>query len=84
MTITLTPDIEAAVAEQARQQGKTLEGLVIEAVLEKLALTSEGTKGYDLKPRDEWERRILGIGIDAGVSLTDEQLTREAMYEDGD
>jgi hypothetical protein len=34
-----------------------------------------------LEPRDEWERRLLGMATDCGVSLTNEQLSREEMYE---
>ncbi len=32
MTITLTPDIETAITEQARQQGKTPERLVLDSL----------------------------------------------------
>jgi hypothetical protein len=34
-----------------------------------------------LEPRDEWERRLREAATDCGVSLTDEQLSREQMYE---
>lgn len=33
-------------------------------------------------PRDDWERLLLSIGVDTGVSLTDEQCSRECIYED--
>jgi hypothetical protein len=34
-----------------------------------------------LQPRDEWERQLLGLAKDCGVSLPDWALSREAMYE---
>jgi hypothetical protein len=33
------------------------------------------------EPRDEWERRLRSIATDCGVSLTDEQLSREELYD---
>ncbi len=33
------------------------------------------------EPRDEWERSLRAIAVDCGVSLTDEQLSREHMYD---
>ena len=32
-------------------------------------------------PRDEWERRLLAIGTDCGVSLSDEALSSEGLYD---
>jgi hypothetical protein len=88
MTITLTPDIENALAEQARKQGMTPEGLVLEAVREKLAATSEkigGTEaskaGGDIKPRDEWEALLLSVGSPAGVSLSNEAASSDNFYD---
>jgi hypothetical protein len=34
-----------------------------------------------IEPRDEWERRLLAIGTDCGVSPPDEALSREDMYD---
>jgi len=33
-------------------------------------------------PHDEWVRLLRSIGTDCGVSLTDEQVSREALYDD--
>ncbi|MGI9057398.1 MAG: hypothetical protein ACR2H5_02365 [Ktedonobacteraceae bacterium] len=84
MTVTIAPELEVALAEEARRDGKTPEDIVLEAVREKLALAPENTKGYDLEPRDEWERRILGIGVHTGVSLSDEAVSSEGIYQDHD
>ena len=32
-------------------------------------------------PHDEWERRLLGMARECGVSLPDTALSRQALYE---
>lgn len=32
-------------------------------------------------PRDEWERRLLGVATDCGVSPPPEALTSDGIYE---
>ena len=32
-------------------------------------------------PRDDWERRLLAIGTDCGVSLSDEALSSDGLYD---
>lgn len=39
------------------------------------------TKDEKLQPRDEWERRLLAVATDCGVSLSNEALGREEMYD---
>ncbi len=84
MTLSFAPHVEKALAEQARQRGRTPESLVEEAVLEKLALVPENSKGYDLESRDEWERLLRSAASPAGVSLTDEQVSSDGIYQDHD
>jgi hypothetical protein len=76
MVITLTPQLEAVLSERARQRGVTPEVLALDALREHFLPASD-----PLEPRDEWERRLLGMATDCGVSLTNEQLSREEMYE---
>lgn len=69
----------------------TLEGTVIngQIVLNQPLALPEGAKvQVELKhplpllaPRDEWERRLRAIGTDCGVSLSDEALSREELYD---
>jgi hypothetical protein len=40
-----------------------------------------GVLPIDVQPRDEWERRLLSIATDCGVSLSNEALGREQMYD---
>lgn len=76
MVITLPPQLEAILSEQARRRGVTAEVLALDALRERFL-----PKPADLEPRDEWERQLLGLAKDCGVSLSDEALSREAMYE---
>ncbi len=75
MVITLGPELEAALSEPARRQGLSSEALAINALRERFL-------GAALpQPRDEWERRLLGLAKDCGVSLSDESVRREALYD---
>jgi hypothetical protein len=76
MTVTLGADLEAALKEEARRQGVSPEALALRILRERLATP----KGPD-QPRDEWERLVLGMGTDCGVSLSNEALSSEGLYE---
>jgi hypothetical protein len=73
MTITLGPDLEAALNEHARRLGVAPETLALNALREKFA--------PPLEPRDDWERLLLGAGSDCGVSLSHAALSSEGLYE---
>ena len=75
MGITLTPDLEKAIAEQARQQGTTVESLALQALREQF-LTLPA-----VQPRDEWENRLLGAASNCGISLSHSALSSEGLYE---
>jgi predicted DNA-binding antitoxin AbrB/MazE fold protein len=34
-----------------------------------------------VEPQDEWERRLLGLAKDCGVSLPDSAVSSEGLYE---
>jgi hypothetical protein len=76
MVITLTPELETALEEAARRGGTSVEALAIDALRERFL-----RRHISLEPRDEWERRLLAIAIDCGVSLSNEALSREEMYD---
>jgi hypothetical protein len=76
MVITLGPDLEAALTEQARQQGIAPEVLALNALRERFLRPLP-----PIEPRDEWERGLLAIAKDCGVSLSNEALSREEMYD---
>jgi hypothetical protein len=75
MSITLDPDLEARLKELAEKQGIPPETLALNALRQHLALAAEP------EPRDEWERRLLSIATDCGVSLPNEAFLAESLYE---
>jgi hypothetical protein len=76
MVITLGPDLEAALSEQARKQGVAPEVLALNALRERFL-----PRPLPFEPRDEWERGLLEAAVDCGVSLSDEALSRENLYD---
>jgi hypothetical protein len=76
MTITLGPDLEAALNMVAKRVGMAPDVLALNALRERFLSPSTG-----IQPQDEWEQRLLGLAVNCGVSLTDEALSREQLYE---
>ncbi len=77
MVITLGPDLEAALNEQARQQGVSPEDLALNALRERFLPPPR----FQFEPRDEWERKLLEVATDCGVSLSNETLSSEGLYD---
>jgi len=50
-----------------------------------ISITSVGTSGSTatsiIEPRDEWERQLLGVARDCGVSLNDSAVSSDGLYE---
>ena len=76
MTIQLNSELEAALVESARRRGVAPDALALEALRERFL----GASSIDA-PRDDWERRLLGIATDCGVSLPDSALSSDGLYE---
>lgn len=76
MTITLDQALEAAIRQDACLRGVAPEQLALEA----LQLRFLGAQ-TPLEPRDEWERRLLSIGTECGVSMPDWALSSEGLYD---
>jgi hypothetical protein len=76
MVITLDPELETALNEVASHQGVPPEQLALNALRERFLGTSS-----PLQPQDEWERRLLSVAKDCGVSLSNAALGREELYE---
>ena len=72
MTITLTPEIEAALIMQSQRQGVTPE----EVALARLRTISQKNK-----PQEAWLRLLRSATSDCGVSLADEAVSSEGIYE---
>ena len=75
MTITLDPELEAALKDAAARRGLTPEALAHQRPADALP------HPRFIQPRDEWERGLLDVAIDCGVSLPDWALGRDAMYD---
>jgi hypothetical protein len=76
MTINLDPELEAALKEAARRQGLAPEILALDALRQRFLAPAPA-----IQPQDEWERRLLEAATDCGVSLSNEALSREEMYD---
>ena len=75
MVIELSPELEIALSQMASRLSVAPEALVLD-ILQKRVLADA-----TLQPRDEWERRLLSIGRDCGVSLSDLDLSSEGLYD---
>jgi hypothetical protein len=76
MVITLTPELETTLNELARRQGVAPETLALKALRDCLISL---TKKHE--PRDEWERMIVAVRTNCGVSLPHSALSSDGLYE---
>jgi hypothetical protein len=76
MVVNLTPQLETALTEQARQRGVTPEILALEALRDRFL-----PKAPPVEPRDDWERTLFGAALDCGVSVPDGALSSDGLYE---
>jgi hypothetical protein len=74
MVITLTPELESDLSELARCRGIATEVLVLGALRDWLSSVSNA-----VKPKDEWEKRILQAATNCGISLPDEAVSSERL-----
>ena len=78
MVIHLTPQLEAALNEQARQRGVAPETLALDALRQRFLPNTP-----PIEPQDDWERRLFEAAIDCGrprkIRVTDlhEQVEEE-------
>ncbi len=76
MVIMLDPELEKVLTELARRQGVPPEALALGALRDQFLAAPPGAES-----RDERERRLRQIATDCGVSLPDEALSSEGLYE---
>jgi hypothetical protein len=76
MVITVDPELEAALKEQARRRGILPEALALEALRDRFLAPGRADES-----RDEWERRLRRTATDCGVPLPDAALSSEGLYE---
>jgi len=75
MVIHISAQLEAALNEEAKKQGTDAESLANRVLNERFV------RKLPFEPQDDWERRLLEIGTDCGVSLSNEALSSEGIYE---
>lgn len=75
MVISLGPELEAALKEQAQRRGIAPEDLALSALQELFLPVAT------LEPRDDWERGLLAAARPWGVSLPDSALSSEGLYD---
>jgi hypothetical protein len=76
MVITVGPDLEKALNDLARKQGVAPEALALQALRERFL-----APGSPTPPRDDWERRLRSAATDCGVSLSNEAVSSEGLYD---
>ena len=76
MVIELEPALESALNEQAQKQGIAPEFLALNALRQRFL-----PHKLPFEPRDEWERRLLSIAKHSGVSLSNEAVSSEGIYD---
>ncbi len=75
MVINLTPQLEAVLAEQARQRGVAPEDLALDVLRDRFLPKAA------VEPQDDWERQLFGAALDCGVSVPDSALCSDGLYE---
>jgi hypothetical protein len=75
MVITLDPELETALNDLARQRGIAPEVLALNALRTHIRVATLP------EPRDEWERGLRELALDCGVSLSNDALSREELYD---
>jgi hypothetical protein len=75
MVITLPPQLESALTEQARRRGVAPEALALDVLRRHLVPIAPPV------PADEWERRLFAAAIDCGVSVPDAALSSDGLYD---
>lgn len=75
MVITLDPELEAALSQLARREGIDAEVLALKALRDRFLAAPA------IEPRDEWERGLLAVARQCGVSLSNAALSSEGLYD---
>jgi len=76
MILHLSPQLGAALAEQARRRGVAPEALALEVLRERFL-----PRAAAVEPQDEWERKLFEAAIDCGVSVPDSALSSDGLYD---
>jgi hypothetical protein len=81
MTLELSPELESIIADRARLCGTTPESYVEQIVAQHVRQSVSQPIAPLSSSSVEKLKRIKAVARDCGVSLSDEQLSREHMYD---
>lgn len=76
MVISLTPQLAAALTEQARRRGVAPEALAIDALRDRFL-----SPPSPIEPQDDWERGLLQAARDWGLSLPNSAVSSDELYD---
>ena len=76
MNLLISLRLEAALIEEARKRGTDPQAVATLALWERFI-----PEVLKFEPKDEWERKLMEIGIDCGVSYPSEILSSETYYD---
>jgi hypothetical protein len=76
MVIKLNSQLESILTAEARRLGITPEELAVRSLQSHFL-----AQPAPVVPHDEWERNLFRSAVDCGVSLSDEALSSEGLYE---
>lgn len=80
MTVQLTPDLEAAVTDEAQRLGTTPE-LVVQRALQDHLRGRVSSPKPDSAAAQEKMKRILAVARDFGISHSNEALSSQGLYD---
>jgi hypothetical protein len=75
MVLRLSSELEAALAAKAQQRGIAPEIFAEEMLRKQLIPVAPPM------PIEDWERRLFSVAVDCGVSVSDEALSSEGLYD---
>jgi hypothetical protein len=76
MVINLTPQLEAALTEQAQRRGIDPQTLALDVLRDRFL-----PRPPAVEPLDDWERTLFGAALDCGVSIPNWALSSDGLYE---
>ena len=76
MVLNLTPQLEAAIGEQAQRLNVNPERLALDALQARFLPNVP-----PVQPQDEWERKLFDAAVDCGTSVPDSALSSDGLYE---
>ncbi len=80
MTIRLTSDLEEMIRKQASERRVSPEAIIMDVLRERFLPLSHGAP-LAQQPIDDWKARLRRVATHCGVSLCDEAVSSEGLYD---